>query len=548
MPEKITVHSATVRGGMVDKVEPFYLDQQQTVLLQNSDPTQPFSRKRRGGVADQGGANAFPQGLWRAQDTTLNQQALFAAYGGKVYIVPGAGVVAQRASGVSLTSHSLHMAIEGYWENRRSQYVCMAQTHDTALSLATHLFVITDDNQYSQTASMAPTCAAWFQYRLWCANNLYAENRETVWFSELNDGLSYSLSNSLQIEPGIGGDIMALVPLREDVPKLLVLKREALAVLEPRWGSEGYIPQAGDALDTTNSRVRILSQNVGCVATRSVQYVPGSQAGDIIFLGRDGFRSIQRDATDVVAGASPPLSDNIHDTIRRINYSYVHKAVSCVHENFYHCAVPLDGAEENNYILTLDLETGSWYLNTWSTKDLVVAQRGLERNWMWSQYSELSTDCSVTGAFEGYHVFQCDTGVLDPSGAPIQFQEDTRAFLLTGDIQQKCVWDSFRISVKNAASATAAFTMLYNVDQEGWVTAASMTTIGQATPIILGEDPLPWASREATITTQKFALNDAPPGYSIQIRYLNADLSIPTVVDVAVKGEPIEDEYDNAIT
>lgn len=543
----ILTHSRSTHQGMNDKIEPWYLGENQAVLLQNLDCSRPGSRRRRLGTEDQGGLDKAPGGLWRAEDTTQNQEALFGIYDGNIFIFPGGGLLLQRASGISLTD-ALHAGIEGRWMTRPATYVVQTQRHDSGASLASTIVAITDSNQYSQCASMAPYCATWFQHRLWCAGNVLCENNETLWWSALDDGLSYSLTNTIQVEPGVGGRITGLLALRGDNPQLLIFKQRALCLLSPTWGTAGaMIPGAGDAFDTVHSNLTVLSNNVGCVASRSIQYIPGSNVGDIIFLSYEGFRAIKRSEQDVVQGASPPLSDPIQDTIDRINFAYAQKAVSAVVGIYYHCAVPLDGATTNTHILSLDLTNGSWYLNTWDARDLVTALLTETTLRLWMQSNLSTADCSTTGAFTGYHIFKCFSGYLDPGGAAIQFREDGRGMIPTGNIQDLCNWDWVGITLKNDAGATGALTVLYNIDNAGWVTAGSLTFEATGYEIYLGDSPLPWQMNATALVTKYLSLADAPPGYTIQIRYVSEDLfSQPSVLDVVVASLPVGPQIDNS--
>lgn len=171
MPEPVVFHCSSVIGGMVDRAEPWYLQNNQVAYLLNSAPARLHSRHRRGGVSSIGARSDGPYGLFRSDNLAYGQEVLYGIWGNKLYIVPGSGVVDERASGVSLTS-GLHMVADGYWQNRTAQYISSVNVGDSEPSVASRLSVITDDNQYSHQASMAPTCIAWFQYRLWCANNL----------------------------------------------------------------------------------------------------------------------------------------------------------------------------------------------------------------------------------------------------------------------------------------------------------------------------------------------------------------------------------------
>jgi hypothetical protein len=187
-----------------------------------------------------------------------------------------------------------------------------------------------------------------------------------VWWSELGDGLSYSSLNTLQIEPGIGGHVQQLFPLRGFTPSIVVFKERAIATIEPYWGSSSHlIPAAGDALDTLKTNIRLIANGTGCVAPLSVQFVPGGPGGDIYFLAKDGVRALTRANDDTISGVSKPISDSILTTIRRINFSYAHKVVSAVLDTRYHLAVPLDGATDNTHVLTFDFETEAWSVQTW---------------------------------------------------------------------------------------------------------------------------------------------------------------------------------------
>lgn len=542
--EPLYVHTFSVDGGMNDKDRPHLLAENQSVLVQNLDISKRGARKRREGVESIGARSDTPFGLWRAKDSTLDRDALFAVYAGTVYIAQGAGVLNERASDVSLVN-ALHAGVEGRYDARAATYIIQAQPHDSDSSLASKIAVLTDNNQYTQAASMAPLAAVWLQNRMWAANNLLNQNEETLWYSSLGDGLSYSANNTLQIEPGVGGRITALVAIRDLNPEIVVFKQRAIAVLQPFWGaSSALIPAAADQLDTIKSSVRLISRNVGCVAQLSVQYAPGAPFGDIYFLAEDGVRAISRAQDDTVAGVSVPVSDVIRDTIARINFKYAHKAVSEVFDGRYHLAVPLDGATENTHVLSFDFLSRHWYLNTWDVKAFSVSRMNEEQPQLWYQSNVQTADCSVTGSFTGYQIFQTGTGLLDPGGIPVIYQEDTRAFTF-GGIDRKSAWDNLQLTVLNEAAETCAMGLLYNIDQRGWITFASAVIGGVSEDPILGETPLPWGSLSGVIRTFRFSLADVKPSYSIQIRYLGqSDLSIPTILDLAVGGRPLAPEFD----
>ena len=450
---------------MNSKDFPWLLPESVAVYVENLEVDRLGSRQARGGVSSIGGRNDSPGGIFAMFDDDKAQESIFAVNEGQLYIMPGAGVVEERASAVSLTNN-LHMFQRGRYNGRVAHYITQAGTDDSNPSLASNLMVVTDNNTYSQQTSLAPTACVWWQNRLWC-NNVNAQDLDTLWWSELGDGLSFSLTNTTRVEPGIGGNIMGFVPLRGPSPQLLVFKEKAIAVLTAFWGSSSsLIPIAADALDFVRSSIRLVSDNVGCIAPESIQFIPGAPGGDIYFLSRDGIRAMSRAADDTISGASIPISDTIRPTIKRINFRYAKRAVSAFFDNKYHIAVPLDGATENSHVLSFDVVNQAWYINTWSAKGFAVAALNETSDFLWMQYNTLTADSAVTGTSTDYHVFKSFTGVLDPGGVPVITREDSRAYSY-GDTTRRKLWDHFTLQVRNEGNATAMYTILYNVDQKG---------------------------------------------------------------------------------
>jgi hypothetical protein len=244
------------------------------------------------------------------------------------------------------------------------------------------------------------------------------------------------------------------------------------------------------------------------------------------------------------------VSDSILSTIRRINFAYAHKCVSAVLDTRYHLAVPLDGATDNTHILTFDFETEAWSVQTWGPKTLVTARLADTQDRMFMQYNTRLADCSNTAAASAYHTYKCYAGLLDPGGAPVVFQEDSRA-LSFGGIHMKKRWDWLSLSFRNDASETCVVGLMYNVDRRGWVTAGSAVfgAIAGGLDTILAVTPLPWGVSVGATRTFKFGLSDVDPGYYIQVRYFGiSDLAQPVILDVAMAARPLAPEFDNSIT
>jgi hypothetical protein len=140
--------------------------------------------------------------------------------------------------------------------------------------------------------------------------------------------------------------------------------------------------------------------------------------------------------------------------------------------------------------------------------------------------------------------------LFDPGGAPVSFQEDSRAVSF-GGIDKKKKWDWFSVSFRNDAQETCVVGLQYNVDKRGWVTAGSAVfgAIAGGLDTVLAETPLPWGVTLGATRTYKFSLADVDPGYFIQMRYFGtSDLAKPVVLDLAIAARPIEAEFDNSIT
>ena len=107
---------------------------------------------------------------------------------------------------------------------------------------------------------------------------------------------------------------------------------------------------------------RLLTNEVGCVARKSVQQV-GNQ---VIFLSDNGVYSTQFFDEYNLRGTETPLSEPINVTIKRINKTYWSNSVAVYFDNRYFIAVPLnseDGtvtAEKNNAILVYNFLNKQW--------------------------------------------------------------------------------------------------------------------------------------------------------------------------------------------
>ena len=123
---------------------------------------------------------------------------------------------------------------------------------------------------------------------------------------------------------------------------------------------------AGDQAQESDSYIKSLASDVGCIAKGSIVQA----GGGIIFLSDNGVYILNPAGAGNGAGNTPegmrlltiaePLSAPISDVIARINFNAVGKAVATYFENRYYLAVPLDGSEYNNAILVYNFINKAW--------------------------------------------------------------------------------------------------------------------------------------------------------------------------------------------
>lgn len=548
-----------VSGGMDARNKPWIVQQNFSTYLENLAIDRPGAREKALGVESIGSgtgttALGLPHGVMKWYDRQLDQEVLLSVNGNEMFLWPGNAQYLQVACGASMYP-SLHMGQQGLWQPGGflddAMFVSSAHRGETNHSAASLLSVVSFGREFSQNASMAPYCTVWWGGRLWVGGNALAETPDTLWWSELNDGLLFSVNNTVQIEPGRGGRIVAIIPIRALTNRLLVLKEDLIAQFEAFWGnSSAAIPQSSDALDTVKSSVRTVAENVGCVAALSVQYVPGAQAGDIFFLAKDGVRAISRASDDTVSGAALPVSAIIQDIIDRINFQQAHKCTSAVIDQAYHLAVPLDGATDLTHVLIYNIVQNQWSVRGWTPRAFAVARLSDTRDRLWMQYNAFTTDSNASGYLSGWHVYRCYEGDVDPNGAPVTWQEDTRAFSF-GYLENKKRWEWMGIQLANA-NATCTVDVQYRVDNGAWNPLGSMMfPIEGGQIVVMGVDPLPWTPNEITINGKKLSLADIEPGYTMQFRLVSSsttEWSHPAVMNVLVAGRPIQSEFDNSIT
>ena len=149
---------------------------------------------------------------------------------------------------------------------------------------------------------------------------------------------------------------------------------------------------AGDQAQESDSYVKSLATDIGCIAKKSVV-----QAGGGIFFLSDNGVYVANPASSGPGGTSAstpegmrlltlsePLSSPVSDVIERINYNYVDKAVAVYFENRYYLAVPLDSSTVNNAVLVYNFVNKAWesvdtYTSGFDIKAFHIAKKGNRR-------------------------------------------------------------------------------------------------------------------------------------------------------------------------
>jgi hypothetical protein len=541
--------------GMDTYNEPWFSDPQSAQLIQDMESYRPGKRQRKRGMQSVGAISSVTDahifgGLSYIYDDTLRQEVLAEILDGRLYYLPGDQSIIDAASGASFTRLN-HSFQAGRWRGLNSLFITSVGYNETDQSLCSDLFVIDMNRDWTQTSSLAPRVGTWWQGRFWAAGNVYSQYADTLWWSELLDGISYCSINTLNIETGRGGlRITGLEPVRADSPKLVIFKERLIAMLSAYWGSSSsLIPAAADALDTIKSQIVVLTDQYGCVAPNSLQSIEGSEAGDMMFLAHDGFRTLKRAADDTVAGANLPLSTQNQDIIGRINFDAVDKAVSTIWDLKYWCAVPLDSATENTHVIMYDLLQGGWHLFTTPLGGLTATRGNLDQTYMYGLVNQPTSDTTYTTPQEGYHAYQMFKGYTDYNQRPPPWIEHSRAYTF-GTLDQKKRWQWLGVQFLNN-TYTAAFDVLYRLDNGDWhhLANAVAAPIGGWTTV-LKQDKLEWTKRPARARLIKFSLQDIEPAYTIQFAVGQtgaSDYATVQLLQTMLQAEVLEPEFDNSI-
>jgi hypothetical protein len=185
--------------------------------------------------------------------------------------------------------------------------------------------------------------------------------------SDILDSDTYDqVYNEYRFNAGLADFLVAAHAFSDD--KLVVFNRESIHLVV-------------SSSDVANSSVQLITNEVGCLARRSIQ-----QVGDnIIFLSDNGVYGTSFVDLYNLRGNGTPLSSSINATIGRINRAFSQNAVSAYFDNRYYLAVPLDGSTVNNAILIFNFLNKGWESidsvsdPNWNIKEMFAGGSGADR-------------------------------------------------------------------------------------------------------------------------------------------------------------------------
>ena len=195
-------------------------------------------------------------------------------------------------------------------------------------------------------------------------NRLFATSADTtvpsdvLYVSGILDGEAWDLA----------GDNLRIGNDRDPITALAPAQNFDLYVFKER---SIYKVTADPTQNVSDWTIKLINNRTGCVADGTVQQV----GADIMFLSRDGVRSLQSIQAGTETDISLPVSRNINDYIGRINQAAVSKCTATYWRNRYMLSVPLDSATTPDTVLTYNLLAGAWcgFWTGWEARDFVIS-------------------------------------------------------------------------------------------------------------------------------------------------------------------------------
>lgn len=542
-----------VSKGMVDLVATHLVPPGAAAFLQNVEILQTGQIRRRKGVLSRGtpGGSLEPSGLGAFSDLRNGLHWLFALYGSEIYRSDGDQVWTRTASGASIYAAEAFFS-QGRGATFTSTLYLSSGPYSANSSLpnselvAIHYDAASGSFQFTQIPDVRPRAHLWYQNRLWVANSSHTlHGPDFLVWSDLLDGRAWTNGEAVQIDPEGGDPCTALLGVRGQTPQLLIFKERSVHLLEIAWQTDGFYPTTANALDFTTARLRPVTFNAGCIASRAAIWVPGLSGGrDVLFLARDGIRSLNRSQTDAQGGAPPPLSLPIQNFIDRITWKHAHRSAAGFWDNTAYFAVPIDGAETPNAVIAYNVFRDAWHTYNWDPRGFADSPIDGARKFFWIS-STLRTD-GMSSVTYGAHVYEAFTGSDDPGKQPIDTDLQLRAISFPetqspeSGLTRKKIWREARMRFQSG-STLASISIQYRLDDSSW---RDLTTVvvspDDAYPFLPVQ--LPFVFAEGTITQKNVGLTNLAPGRKLQLRIRDSSSKTTwKLLDIELRATPLND-------
>lgn len=553
--DQVLVEQATdISGGVSDSGEEHLIPPNKTAFLLNIDPTFDGQRQKRFGVLPRGSPglpSANANGAFPFEIVSRDFRHVVVQQDSNLFSTDGLSLsFTPRVTTFSL-SNTFHHATQGQGQTSIATlfvHSVVPVTNNASLPWDPLLAL---DRTFTATSieDVRPRSAIWYQKRLWCFNSASTLHGEDylVW-SNVLDGRNFSNGQNVQIDPEGGDPGSALLPLRGDTPRMLLFKERSIHLLDIFWDTDGFFPSAANTLDfLEGAKVRPVVSETGCIATRGLTWVPGISGGDVLFLSREGIRSLNRSATDAQGGAGLPLSFPIQRTIDRINFARADRATAVFWEGRAYFALPVDGNEQNNFVLAYDVNRNAWFFYDWEVNSFLKSEIDPQRKfYFFGQTSGTDGQSSVT---VGHHLYETDRGNVDPLKIAVKYQEETRAFVFsTGNdpaegLRAKKLWRWLELKIQGASTGVT-LVLDYKVDSStDWVSFRTLfIDPSDSFPVLPVQ--LPFTFDAGEITRKNVSLHGIQPGFRLQFRFTD-DISFGRIkiLEKNVKATQLQETF-----
>lgn len=542
--------SDTISGGVVDNAELHLLQPNQAGYLLNLYPTIDGRRQKRQGVDAIGCAGTGnPNSLFPFEAPLAAFRNLVGHWGSALYSTPGNDVLTRRASGVSFCN-TRYMAATGRGATNLSTLfmsTCVGVSDNTSLPYG-NLVALDRNWAVTEMSAQRWRAIAWYQGRLFGFNScMTLLGADYFGWSNILDGRNWSNGNNLQIDPDTGDQGMAIVPLRGSTPQLYLFKERSVHLLDIYWSTDGFIPATANSMDTTKTSLRTLTQETGLVGSRAVVWTPGIKggAGDVLYLSREGIRSMQRTQLDSQGGAGLPLSYRIQTTIDLINWQAAQVAVAETWKGVTYFSVPINGSVYNNFVIAYDSLRDAFFYLDWQVSAWAKCQLTTDRKFFFMGNTSVSELYSAAATL-GYHIYETDTGAVDPGSSPIDYDEQTRAFCFDpgggqapgSGLKYRKRWGWLDMAVQ-ASGTDCTLAISYKVDDDTNWTDYNNIAISPADAFPDLPVQLPFGFSSTKMLRKRINLHRIRPGFKLQFRYRdNASYARIKVIQSLVTAYP----------